>query len=372
MKEEDTITNFFDKYNSRTFFTIFSLIGTLVTIYAYFIDQKIDLNYEIVANTNVLDFNADINKLEVKYDSTDLKQTKENLRIFTIKIINSGTKDILKELYDDNDLLGIKLTSGKIIEKPVIIKTSSDYLKRNLKVTNYDANKLNFAKVILESDDYFLIKLLVLHKKGIDPKIQSLGKIAGIKKIEVLTAIDVKEENSVIKKTFYGNVWVQILRLIAYFIITAFIIIGILLLAQIYEENNTKRKKNKVIKNFKKSNDYKYTKMDDAIFDRYKEHKFFNLTSINELITNEENLNEIYIQISEQLKNNTSKIIRIIDSKGEEKEYGTYDWKTINEMLNDGMIFKEHEVLKVNQIMKETLTKFIKYIYENDGIRNNC
>jgi hypothetical protein len=370
MKENNSVKIFFDSYISKTFLTILGVLGTLVTLYAYFIDQKVDLSYEIIANTNVLDFNADINKLEVKYDSTDLKQTHENLRIFTIKIINNGSKDILKELYDDNDLLGIKLSSGKIIEKPVIIKTSNDYLKRNLKVTNYDVTKLNFTKVILESDEFFIIKLLVIHTKGIEPKIQSLGKIAGIKEISVLNAIDVKEENSLFQKIFYGNIWIQISRLIVYFILMLLIIILVLIIASQYDEKKTERKKNKAISDFKKLNDYKYTKMDDAIFDRYKERNLNSLLKIKELIINEENLNTIYTEISEQLKNNTSKKIRIIDSKGEEKEYGTYDWSTINDMISDGIIFKEQDSLKVNQIMKESLIKFIEFINDNAELKD--
>lgn len=130
--------HFFDKIFEnialKTVITVMGLVGTAVTIFAFLQEKKVEIRYEIVSNTNVLDFNAEIGKLEVIYDSTNLKKSQENLRIYTVKIINNGNQNLLKEFYDENDPLGLQLSSGKIIEQPEVIQSSNDYLKRNVKI----------------------------------------------------------------------------------------------------------------------------------------------------------------------------------------------------------------------------------------------
>ena len=173
---DNTVGKFLDNYATKTIITLLGLVATFVTIYAFLQEKSVDLRYEIIANTNVLDFNADINKLEVSYDSTNLKKTGENLRIYTIKVVNNGEENIIKEFYDGNEPVGIKISSGKIIEQPEIIQSSNDYLKRNVKFTKNKKEDILFSKVIIESGEYFILKLLVLHHNDTIPQIKSFGK----------------------------------------------------------------------------------------------------------------------------------------------------------------------------------------------------
>ena len=221
--EDSLLKKPFDSYAARTFFTLFGVLVGAITIYTSLQEKKVDLRYEVIANTNVLDFNADISKLEVTYDSIKLKQNQENLRAYTVKIINYGDKNIIKDLYYEP--LGIKISSGKIIERPQIIQTSSDYLNRNIKLANYQKDKISFSQVTIDGGEFFIVKLLVLHKKDIIPNIISLGKITGQKEIKVVNAIDVKEETTFWSKIYYGSIWVQLLRLLLYFAVGALIII---------------------------------------------------------------------------------------------------------------------------------------------------
>lgn len=366
MESENYISKLLDNYASKTLLTLFGLIGTIITIYAFFENQNVDLRYEIIANTNVLDFNADLNKLEVSYDSTNLKQTKENLRIFTIRIINNGNKTIIKELYDENDPIGLKISTGTLVEKPEIIKVSNDYIKRTLKVISYDSKKISLTPVIIEPDEYFIIKLLVLHKKDASPQIFSLGKIAGQKEITVLNSIDIKEQPSFILTTYSGNIWIQLLRLFSYFIIAVLIIIVIIVLSQKINDVRDKNRKNKSIKGFKQTKDYSYTRMDDAIFDRYLKDDFYNLNDINTLIENDIKLNEIYNKLLEQMKSKEFRRFRRTDKNGNHHYYDYSTWKKIKSMINDGIVIQDNNSLSVNQSMKETLNKFIDYVKIND------
>ena len=177
MAENNQFKRFFQNYISQTFIAFFGIIGTIITIYAFLQEKKVELRYEILSNTNVLDFNADVNKLNVIYDSTNLRQTHENLRIYTIKIINIGEQTLTNNFYDKNDLIGIKILNAKIIEKPQIIETSNNYINRNAKIINYTKNNFSFYPIIIEKGEFYTIKFLVLHKTNSSPKLISIAKL---------------------------------------------------------------------------------------------------------------------------------------------------------------------------------------------------
>lgn len=348
----------FENIFSKTAITIISLFGAGVTIFAFLQEKKVELRYEIISNTNVLDFNEEIGKLEVIYDSTNLKKSQENLRIYTVKIINNGHQNLLKEFYDENDPLGLQLSSGRIIEQPEVIQVSNDYLKRNVKIKFYDDKKINFSQVILESGEYYVIKLLVLHKTNLIPEIMSYGKIAGQTNIQVVNTIDIKEKLSFWEKVYYGNIWVQLLRLVSYFIGNILIIVGLVNLSIfITEKRNTKRKK-KNIAEFKSLETYRYSKMDDAIFDRYKSDGAYIFKDIQMLIKDENRLNRIYL--SKQWRTSKKKKYKDDDFciKFKDEEY------IIPKMIEDGIIFWDKEKLTINQAMKETLDKFVVFLKE--------
>ena len=364
------LNKLFDNLASKTVITLLGIVAATVTIYAFLQEKKVDLRYEIIANTNVLDFNAEISKLEVTYDSTNLKQTKENLRIYTIKIVNNGDQNILKEFYDENDPIGLKVSSGKIIEKPEIIQTSNDYLSRNVKILDYNYDKINFSQVILETGEFFLIKLLVLHKTDSIPNINSFGKVAGQTKIEVVNAIDVKEELSFWGKVYLGNVWVQILRLISYFLAVVIVIIVLVIISEKIDNVKEKKRKKKMVTDFKNLKTYQYTRMDDAIFDRYREDGSDLFKHMQKLLKDEEQLNLIYNKLSEELKSKEYRRFRHL--KGDTRfYYERDDWTTINEMTKDGIIFREKDKLTINQAMKDTLDKFIEFLKEKNEFKDD-
>lgn len=358
---QNIIEKYLDNYASKTVITLLGIAAAFVTIYAFLQEKKVDLRYEIIANTNVLDFNADISKLEVAYDSTNLKQTGENLRIYTVKVVNNGDENIIKEFYDENDPVGIKISSGKIIEQPEIIQASNSYLSRNVKFVSNQNEKIVFSDVIIESGEYFIIKLLVLHKKDKIPNIISFGKIAGQQKIEVVNAVDVKEEMTFLKRVFLGDFWTQLLRLISYFVAGLIIIIIIIGISDKIDSAKERKRKRKNIEDFKMLKTYQYTRMDDAIFDRYFERGGYQFKEMSKLIENEKSLNEIYKELSEKVK---SKEYRRFREGGE-------NWSTINEMLNDGIVFKENELLVVNQAMRDTLEKFLNYLSDKGEFKRH-
>jgi len=364
--EDNIFRRFFESFASRTALALLGLLGTGITIYAFLQEKKVDLRYEVIANTNVLDFNADINKLEVYYDSTNLKQTKENLRIYTVKVINNGDQNIINEFYDKNEPLGIKISAGKIIEIPQIIQTSNEYIKRNLKVIDYNKDKISFSQVIVESGEYFIIKLLVLHNKEITPNIISFGKIAGQKNIDVVNAIDVKDEASFLSKTYLGNIWIQLLRLLSYFIISVLIILFIVFISERIDTYRDKKRRLRMISEFKNLKLYQYTKMDDAIFDRYKLKNDRILETMQSLIEDEKKLNEAYKELFEKSKNKEFNKLNRLANNDITYYSSKDDFYVIHEMISDGIVFKENNHLTINQSMRDTLNKFVNFLNEKN------
>jgi hypothetical protein len=347
--------------------TIIGLIGTVITIYAFLQEKKVNLTYEVIANTNVLDFNAEINKLEVTYDSTNLKQTNENLRIYTIRVVNNGSQNIIKEYYDENVPVGIRISSGKIIEKPEIIQASNEYMK-NVKITSYKHDSIQFSRVIIESGEFFIVKLLVLHKKGKVPQIQSLGKIAGQKDIGVINAIEIKTNETFFQKAFNGSFFVQLLRLIGYFLILASLILATILKSERIEISRRKKKRIKYVSEFKNIALYQNTQIDDVIFDRYINENAYTLRSDLRLIKDEKELNNTFKDLSVKLRSKEYRRNRRI-----ENDYSIFhdesNWRRINEMIKDGIIFREQDRLVINEAMKDTLKMFETFLIKKGEIK---
>jgi len=352
------LNKIFNNIGSKTVLALVGLFSAAITIYAFLQEKSVDVRYEIIANTNVLDFNADISKLEVSYDSTNLKQSNENLRIITIKIINNGKQHLFKEYLDNNDPLGLVISSGQIIEKPDLIQTSNDYLKRNIKLHNFTKNKLIFSKVILESGEFFVLKLLILHKKNEIPKINSLGKIAGQKNIDVVNSLDIKTQKTFLRNVYEGDFWTQVFRFNLYFFIGALIIGLILEISEKIDTRKETKRKIKMVKDFKKIKSYNYTRMDDAIFDNYKLQGSRSLQQSQMLLWDEKGLKENYSDLSKRLK---SKEFRRLDDVNTRLFYEDH-WSLINDMISDGILYKENDQLSVNQPMKETINKFIDFL----------
>jgi len=363
--ENKNIRTFLDNIASRTALTLLSVFAAGITIFAFLQDKSVDLCYEITSNTNVLDFNADISKLEVLYDSTNLKQTHENLRIYTVKIINNGNKDIIKEFFDDNEPIGLKINSGNIIEPPELIQTSSDYLNRNAKIKDYQKERILFSQVILETGEFFTYKLLVLHNQDTIPNIISFGKIAGQKDILVKNTIDVKKEISFWNRVYGGNVWVQFLRIFSYIIGVVAIIAIIIAFSEKIDSKKEKKRKIRTIKGFKNCKDYEYTRMDDAIFDRYEKYGAISFKQMQKLIQNEEDLNNTYNNLKALIKSKEYRRHRQINDIKANYLLESDSWSIINEMMKDGIIFKDKDKLNINQAMKDTLDKFVNYLKEN-------
>lgn len=182
-----------DRTFSWSFFGFFLGIGGLgFGIWSHFVSPSPKITYEILTNTPVLDVREEVDKLDIFYDGNNISEENQSLQVITFRIINSGRVDIGINSYDPkNAPLGLRLEDAVIAQEPKIISTNDEYFLENLNINILETNnEVSFNPVILNSGDFFTIKLLALtssaeiNSNGIN--LVPVGKIAGIKEIQLI------------------------------------------------------------------------------------------------------------------------------------------------------------------------------------------
>jgi hypothetical protein len=183
------------------------------------------LTYEILRETDVLDVRTPVEDLQITFQNEDIQGENLNLRIYAMRVINNGEVDILQTQFDQDQIWGLQVDGGRVIEaRP--IEASSTYLneKSNPQVVGEDI--VQFDKAIVEKGQFFVFNMLVVHAKDVEPEIIALGKIAGIDEI-VVTRIPVEVEGPGFLSDLFGGDWaVQLVRAIL-FLIGAAVILGL-------------------------------------------------------------------------------------------------------------------------------------------------
>lgn len=223
--------NLLQKLESRGYWGVVGVLLTIVFgimgLYTYFHERKPNVQVEVVGESNVLDLHKPLENLTIYFDNEDIQKKNLNLRIITIQISNNGEMDILQSQFDQQMKWGLKISSGKIINDARIVATNSDYLKSSLSPKIVGDDVVEFEKVIFEKGKYFTLEMLVLHNKDTLPDITTIGKIAGIDKIQIEKTWETKMRPSFLKDFFHGGFLVNFLRLIAAAIVWIILIVAI-------------------------------------------------------------------------------------------------------------------------------------------------
>lgn len=360
----------------------FSFLGVLIgiagfgfAIYStYFESKSPGIRFEILTNADVVDLREEIGKLDIIFDGTSIKTKNKSLRIITIKVTNNGNGNILKAGYDENAPLGFYVNDAEIIEKPVLIDASNNYLKDNLRITPASANRVSFSSVILEKQDYYIVKVLALSSKGLIPKVTPTGKVAGVKSIEIVDSFNLTGEKSFLNKIREGSIFIHLIRFISYIVIVIlFLLISMVPILLVRDSLETKRRKREINK-FKN-----YTKIEindkiGTIFDLFLEEGERPLIELQTLFSNKEKL---------------KKLMKIVDIRKEDykkeinEKYGIDDVPTVafrdmrkmiivdiplrNELLVKELMEKEivkveDEKVSIDKEFEKTLNEFFNFI----------
>lgn len=140
-----------------------------------------------------------------------------------MRIVNNGEVDILQTQYDQDEIRGLQVIGGRVIEAR-LIEGGSGYLstKANPRVIREDI--VEFKKAIIEKGNCFSYNMLVVHPKDVTPEIIPLDKIARIEGI-TLTRVPAKVVGPGFLSDLFGGAWaVQLVRSILFVMSTAVVL----------------------------------------------------------------------------------------------------------------------------------------------------
>jgi len=333
---------------------LMAVIFGFITLYLGFVkENKPDLNYVVTADSSVLDIKEQLGSLDVLYEGESLSKRKQDLRFITFKVINQGNSSILSNFYDSNFPIGFNVKNGEMADEPKLLSASNNYLEDKLVTTMNTKTNVSFSNVILEPNEFFEIKILVLHEVGKVPTIEAFGKIATIDKIEVLRNFSSVSELSFIEKTFGGGVLTNVFRLIAYGFMFIFVI---LVLVAVGEKNNNRKelkRKRKLVKTFKDYDSDKITEKDDFFFDYYISRDVMKLKKIQSIMSNPSEL----VDEDKKLSFDSNSSVR--------------DRLLYSELKNEGLIKIEGNNHVIDEQRFSVLTDFVNYLKRKGEFKRN-
>lgn len=227
---------------------LIAIAGFGVTVYLGFIRKtSSNLEYDILSETDFFNKSESASYIKIFIDSLDVQENHLNISTYRIRVSNKGNDNV--RYYDyDTGLFGLKIVNGTLLEPPVLLESSTDYIRSKF-VSNDSLIKtsfINIPKLAIDVDDYFIVKLVILHEINVSPKFIPVGKISGQKKITV-NPIRVPQPNFW-RTAFSGGFLVHITRLIAYVIVTIIAVLVTAGLVSFISDKVDEQKNRKIIK----------------------------------------------------------------------------------------------------------------------------
>lgn len=276
---------------------VLALIGVLVAavgLYAVFHEARPSISVISINETNVLDIHKPLEELTISFQGEDIEKENLNLRIFTINVENDGEVNILQNYYDQDDIWGIQIHNGEIIEAR-LVDSNSDYIRSNLNPRVIgEENIIEFRKIIFETEKFFTLEILVLHEKDTLPEIMPIGKIAGIDKIPMIKYQAGEAEENFLAQLIHGNVWVHTVRFFIYliaFLITAIIVVFFVAGGAELRDKRKKALRKRMVKRYWGAA-LKEGSKNSILSDMYVEHGAEGLRTIKVLLENKNELRE--------------------------------------------------------------------------------
>lgn len=153
------------------------IVGLLFGLYAYFHEKRPSLAFEVLNDANVLDVRAAVAGLRISFRDADIAQSNQNLRVISVRVLNTGEADLRPTDFDENVPWGLHVRDGTVVSAH-LVTASSAYLSERLAPTLV-GDDVRFSRPILEKGAQFTLELIVLHPKDRLPQLVPIGKIVG-------------------------------------------------------------------------------------------------------------------------------------------------------------------------------------------------
>ncbi|PMO00232.1 hypothetical protein BCT19_23560 [Vibrio splendidus] len=281
--------------------TILGLVGVIAAIYfSMYYEKKPQLDIEILSQFSALDIKESVDSLDVIYNKDSLNAKGQSLSVVELKVINNGDAPILRTYYDPQSQAGFTVKNGEVPENPIITGSKTPYKTEDIHLELVKTNSILLPHVIINSGDYYIIKLIVLHNSDLKPSIESFGVIAGFDRINVLTNLKSEDNRNFLQKFFEGTLLMNIGR---FFFFGISFFLGIFLLIMTEEKLSDlrySRNFKKSIEQFKKCNSQRIANVPNKFFNILQEKRKSTLELIFEDILNSKEDNFLY---SKELKN---------------------------------------------------------------------
>ena len=224
------------------------LASLLIAVYAEFIKKDgPKLEYDIVSSTKFINNNETSANLKIFVDSLDVQKNHLNVSAYSIKVENKGSAHLRYDDYDKGTF-GLKIQNAQLLEAPVLIESSTEHIrtlfpKRDSLINN---TFVEIPDLSLDVDDYYILRLVLLHDDNSEPDFKPEGKIVGQKNI-VFNQFHSPSPNfwTIVVS---GNWLVHIVRFFLYFFIIVIVILIIAFTASQIDDVVSKRKRRKLIK----------------------------------------------------------------------------------------------------------------------------
>lgn len=355
---------------------VLAVIGVFVGVvglYAVFHESRPIISVISINETNVLDVHKPLEGLTISFQGEDIEEENLNLRILTIRVENSGDVDILQNYYDRDDIWGIQVQNGEIIEVR-LVDSNSDYIRSNLNPTVIgEQNIVEFKKVIFEREKFFTLEILVLHEKDKLPEIMPIGKIAGIDKITVVKYQAGKAEQNFLAQLTSGNVGVHIVRFIIYSVATFVTMVVIAFFAAgavALRDNRRKAPRKRMVKRYWGSVVPKEGSKKKILLDMYVDRRVEGLRKIKALLEDEDKLRaqvqkyELAKELSGKrgAEEMTADAVTLEDAESKHLLRRLKLWP-IGDLLEKGIVTRrEPDQVLVDTEFKQLLDQFLEYL----------
>lgn len=258
-----------------------------LTLYNEFVkDPNPALSIQILSDTNVLDVRENIPELKIVYGDVDIKSLGQTLSVVVFKVQNLGGAPILGTYYESNAVPRLNLRSGKYI-KVEQVGATNDYLAGFAKPALIDQSTLQLPQVILEPNESYTIKALLLHGPRSDLPFKATGKVAGVKSISVVPVESAERKESFWATVVSGSIPTQLARAPVYFF--GFLLLLALVIAPLVfvTERIEAFRRGRTVKQFKKHYQDEISDVEARVLSAYQKHGLGPLVRAKELVGDE-------------------------------------------------------------------------------------
>lgn len=345
--------NQIDQKFSWSFFGVvlsiaFGIFGVYTTI---FYERHPNLSVQLLDISPVYSLSENVSKLDIIFDGADIRKNHQTLTLVTIRLLNNGNAELLKNAFDGQHLPKIITTNSQIIKVDVTRSTSS-YLAEAAEVKILSNSECEISPVMLDAGESFDLKFLLLHEADQTPKIATSGKVAGIPPLAVINLIQRKNSESFWAKAIGGTLVMQGVRTIIYFggTLIGLIFISIITAKASSAYDSSRRKS--AIRRFKSGSGIKFSGNDEKIFEAYVENGELFLLKLSQFLSDELTLKA---HLAKRLRKEE------VDDKNFPQSFSHIDIEemALEFLLNESLIKQDGDKCVIDCDLKKNIEKLV-------------